>query len=141
MTNMPLVLALLALIPSMAAALTVADVIKSLDPRLTPENAAIVGVLGKTTDGLRDPNSLELADLYVKTAPDRVVGCMEFRAKNGFGGYNKGHSVWVMTVVRDKPNLLFSVDKANDWNKWCVGKDFTDKTDVAIRLIRQMNKN
>ena len=40
------------------AAMTVADFVKAIDPSLTPDSAALVGVLGETKDRLAGPNAV-----------------------------------------------------------------------------------
>jgi len=126
---------------------------------LEPYQFALMGVYGKTTERLRDPNSFELEYLGTREADGAIVGCMEFRSRNGFGGLNKGQSVWVYTgnvqtmqdAVEGKPvpradlkamlkASTFAIDKNSVWNKWCAGKQLTDRTAFQQQVMARMRK-
>ena len=83
----------------------------------------LVGVFSKTQDVLRDPRSLDVVDVFVYPGTTTSVGCMEYRAKNGLGGYNGSqYALWVFT---DKAKLTFSPNSPSLWNTWCSSKNST----------------
>lgn len=115
---------------------------KALDPKLTAEAMAVTGVVSKTLDRLRDPQSIQVKSVGIGRGADIALGCMEYRAKNGFGGYVEGYSVWRLSAAKGKPSLLFAMDKAADWNKYCVKaslKDFTSLGRVAAEKLVKIN--
>ena len=60
---------------------------------------------------LRDPDSVKWAS--VSASKDATIVCVEYRAKNGFGGMNLEYATAVGVVVSTKPEA---------WNKHCIGK-------------------
>lgn len=60
-------------------------------------------------DTMRDPDSLKFEVLRVNE--DATVVCMEYRARNGFGGLNRE----LMVVTKDR-----SSQDPSDWNKRCT---------------------
>jgi hypothetical protein len=65
---------------------------------------------------MRDPESFKLGKHYV--GPQGGAGCIEFRAKNGFGGYNADEAVITpaITVTREQNEHVF----VQMWNAVCV---------------------
>ena len=65
---------------------------------------------------MRDPESFKLGEHYI--GPQGGAGCIEFRAKNGFGGYNVDQAVITpaLTVTREENERLFD----QVWNAMCV---------------------
>jgi hypothetical protein len=106
---------------------------------IKPADLPVIGVLGKTVDTLRDPQSLQVESLLVITTKDAVSGCFEFRAKNGFGGYNRGYASWTLSTAKAKPMLYFGVDKPPLWNKYCANKSGVDRTADARYVVKRMN--
>jgi hypothetical protein len=89
-----------------------------LDAKLEKERAhklelTRIGFARDATEGLRnsmrDPQSLTVESLGVNK--DANLACIEYRAKNGFGGMNRGFAV--------VQNGRFYFDKAEVWNKSC----------------------
>jgi hypothetical protein len=58
---------------------------------------------------LRDPDSLIIETMHIND--DSTVACVEYRAKNGFGGINREFLV----VLKNR-----SSQKPSDWNKHCT---------------------
>jgi hypothetical protein len=63
---------------------------------------------------LRDPDSLAIDHVFARTA---TTICVAYRARNGFGGMNRGFAVVTPTTL--------SSDAAR-WNRDCVGDGFYD---------------
>lgn len=66
-------------------------------------------------NALRDPNSLSWDSIMAND--DGSVVCLEYRARNGFGGMNKEFAVF----VHGKPS-----QDAKIWNKNCANKPLND---------------
>lgn len=122
---------------------------------IDPESVALSGVYGKTMETLRDPGSFQLISVGTMKDNNKLVACLDFRAKNGFGGLNHGQSVWVFTGDQNKlidlaeerqvssadvkqivKSSQFGVDKPALWNKWCSGQKMNDKTLLLSDVIR-----
>jgi hypothetical protein len=73
---------------------------------------------------LRDPDSLVLNSVRVDDKTN--VACIDYRAKNGFGGYNSNTIAFVDGVAK--------TDAAH-WNKFCT-KSLEDFTDTVNRQLR-----
>lgn len=104
------------------------------------EIMAVVGVFGKTTDALRDPQSIQIIQLYSKLDDKANVGCMVFRSKNGFGGYVEGYSSWAMVIdiPTERVKFSFAIDKPKQWNKYCRGEGYTDNMYMADALTKTL---
>jgi hypothetical protein len=98
-------------------------------------------VFGKTTDVLRDPRSLQITNLFTFDDDTKAVGCMEFRSRNGFGGFTDGYSAWAL----DGKTLHFSSNSPETWNRWCVTKhsklQYQDQNDLIPKLETQSAKS
>ena len=70
---------------------------------------------------LRDPESLALESVLTQ---DGNLYCVEYRARNGFGGMNSSFA-----VVR--VNLLSVSSDTTTWNKLCSRKSLFDETYAA----------
>jgi hypothetical protein len=66
-------------------------------------------VIANLKKSLRDPTSLAVESIFVNE--DSTILCMEYRAKNGFGGTNKE----ILVLLNDR-----SSKKPADWNKHCT---------------------
>lgn len=64
---------------------------------------------------LRDPESLKVEQMAIDSSGN--VACAIYRAKNGFGGMNKGMAVKVGSSISED---------ADSWNKHCVGGSLYD---------------
>lgn len=86
--------------------------------RVTSSRIAVASL----KSALNDPDSLAVEQVLVSA--DATTVCMTYRAKNGFGGYIRNHM-----SMKDGRG---SVD-ADDWNKRCAGKQFSDMTATVVR--------
>ena len=73
--------------------------------------------------GLRDPDSARWK--FVGVNDDASVVCVEYRAKNGFGGLNLERAAYAKGKVSST---------AASWNRHCAGKSFHDLTSTANTL-------
>lgn len=135
------IVVVLSIYPATAIGDGIDNLAKALDPKLKPETMTVMGVIGKTLDSLRDPRSIQVKSLGYGRAPDTALGCMEYRAKNGFGGYVEGYSVWRMSLLEKKPSLLFTMDKPGDWNKYCSKASLKDVTDFGRVAAEKLAKS
>jgi hypothetical protein len=67
-----------------------------------------VALLKSVKTNLRDPESFSVE--YVGVNEDATVACVEYRAKNGFGGMNKEFAVYAKNNISQTPE---------SWNKYC----------------------
>ena len=67
-----------------------------------------VALLKSVKSSLRDPESFAVE--YVGVSEDATVACVEYRAKNGFGGMNKELAVYAKDNISQTPE---------SWNKHC----------------------
>jgi hypothetical protein len=88
---------------------------------------ALVGA-GLLKKSMRDPDSFKLEQVLVMDKTNAV--CYDYRARNGFGGYNKGQAVLSPDLKNFKTNNEAGFNTL--WNKWCGEKQGTD---VTKRLI------
>ena len=135
--NRYLVVVLVSCFPLATRADSVDEFARALDPKMSVETMVISGVLGKTVDSLRDPRSIEVKSVGYGRSTDVALGCMEYRSKNGYGGFVDGYSVWRLSVTKQRPSLLFTMDKPGDWNKHCVKAQLADRTALARRVIEK----
>ena len=77
------------------------------------------GLAKSVKASMRDPDSFKVE--FIGVNADASVGCLEYRAKNGFGGMNRA------TAVLRKNKLSGEVA---DWNKHCTQPLF-DQTAAA----------
>lgn len=85
------------------------------------KQALVTATLIKTA--LRDPDSLTWKHIWV--SEDSSVVCLEYRARNGFGGLNLESAVYAEGRLSNA---------AAAWNKNCVGPAFHDMTYVRHSL-------
>lgn len=81
---------------------------------------------------VRDPESLKIESLLI-TDKDGMA-CIEYRAKNGFGGMNRERAVFILLA------LITEADKeefTTAWNQWCANKTGTEEGPYVSRLIDQ----
>lgn len=79
---------------------------------------------------MRDPESFRLESVLLM---DNGAICYEYRARNGFGGYNREHA-----VLRPKASALDT--SAGAWNRNCANKsgtDYTSQVNSVSSLLRQ----
>lgn len=67
------------------------------------------------------PNSLVVEEVYSRRPANAI--CIRYRAKNGFGGFNRATIVFA--------GLLLS-EKVATWNKYCSGEGFYDISTWAL---------
>lgn len=111
---------------------------KSLDVG-TVSDMALSGVFGKTVDQLKDPRSLQIVEAFTIREPNSATGCMEYRSKNGFGGFVGGNAAWNLKIVNSKPVLNFTPNSIPNWNKLCTAKkntNVTKKANMALEILR-----
>jgi hypothetical protein len=80
---------------------------------------------------LRDPESLKIDSLLI-TDKDGMA-CIEYRAKNGFGGMNRGQAVFIVLALITENDKEFPTA----WNRWCANKTGTEEEPYVSRLIEQ----
>ncbi|KOR22830.1 hypothetical protein [Burkholderia cenocepacia] len=103
------------------------------------EQMAVLGVIGKTFDAMRDQASMTVSSVGVVSSSKSITACLEYASKNGFGGMNRGYSVWQMD---DAKGFRFSIDDAGPWNKRCAGrKKMADYTDIGRELLLKLKGN
>lgn len=80
---------------------------------------------------VRDPDSLKIESVLI-TDKDGFA-CIEYRAKNGFGGMNRESAVFIGLA------LITPADKefVTAWNRWCANKTGTEEVTYVSRLIEQ----
>lgn len=115
----PTVAAALLVAPPTAAELESRALVAKKDDRINK-----VAVFVRTVrESMRDPDSFKLSS--VGANDDASVMCMEYRGKNGFGGY----SVERVSYASGK------VAQSNaQWNKHCAHKDLIDMGQVEYVL-------
>ncbi|MGL6245680.1 hypothetical protein [Pseudomonas sp.] len=84
--------------------------------------AAASGMLA-IKKSLRDPGSVIWETVLVND--DASTVCIEYRAKNGFGGYSKEHAAFFGNR---------SSQTATDWNKQCANKTMHDQKHSALAI-------
>lgn len=77
--------------------------------------------IGSLRKAVRDPNSLVVEEVYSRRPANAI--CIRYRAKNGFGGFNRATIVFA--------GLLLS-EKVATWNKYCSGEGFYDISTWAL---------
>ena len=65
----------------------------------------------------------------------RVVGCLEYRSRNGFGGMNVGYSTW---VFEKGGKFTFATDRPTTWNKYCAKQRMNDYTALGNQLLERL---
>lgn len=74
---------------------------------------------------MRDPDSLVIEDAYGKTEKHGLpYVCILYRAKNGFGGYNRDHVMFSMAG---------GDQSVRGWNKYCAGEGGFRDESVAVK--------
>jgi len=76
--------------------------------------------------GLRDPDSVKWQSIYVNN--DASVVCVEYRAKNGFGGLNFEQTVY----AKGK----FST-ASKPWNYHCAGKQLNNLKPMVEHVLKR----
>lgn len=95
-----------------------------------------------TISSLRDPASFEVINAIMINGKKSKSVCMEYRARNGFGGMNSEYSMltWKDGDTADKMRLSSNNEK--QWNNHCVGKGHSYtafvryNTDNFIKMAR-----
>ncbi len=80
------------------------------------------GVIETIYKNLRDPESFKLHSVFVPDNNKVLVSCVEYFARNGFGGMNREYAVGTST----NGDFKFSSNNAAVWNKMCAHKPSTD---------------
>lgn len=92
---------------------------------------AVVGWALGIRSAMREPDSLQWRK--VLSNGDGSVLCMEYSARNGFGGMNVEH----VLIRKGKAS-----QESAQWNKHCAGKQFPhDMTDLAEYTARNPLRN
>lgn len=73
------------------------------------QNALALLLYETIRSGLRDPESMRISSLLVD--PTASIACMEYRARNGFGGVNSELAVYSNGKINND---------AKSWNKHCT---------------------
>lgn len=76
---------------------------------------------------------MEIRKVTSAVADKRLTVCMEFAARNGFGGMNVGQAVWYVTAV--KSDGQFSLDQPAQWDRRCAGTKGTTRTPEALEIL------
>ena len=94
---------------------TATQAVKAPDParEARVKQALAVATLVKT--GLRDPGSISWQ--HIRANDDATVVCLEYRAKNGFGGLKLERTTYAGGRLRSEPSA---------WNKNCAAKKLFD---------------
>lgn len=77
---------------------------------------------------MREPKSFELISAL---GMETDVICLEYRARNGFGGMNVERSVVVGTALTPSSAKTFT----KTWNSRCAGKTGADLTTTVNRML------
>ena len=84
---------------------------------------------------MRDPDSFKLHSVYVLESSTVLVSCVEYYARNGFGGMNREYAVGTST----HGDFKFSANNATVWNKMCAnkpGSDFKIYGEYSLKRIK-----
>ena len=101
------------------------------------EELAVLGVIGKTFDAMRDQASMTVSGVGVVHASKAVTACLEYASKNGFGGVNRGYAVW---QLNEATTFRFSIDDVGQWNRRCAKRQLVDYTDTGRELLQKMKE-
>ena len=99
--------------PSMPAATQTVKALPDPAREARVKQALAVATLVKT--GLRDPDSVTWQ--HIRVSEDAGVVCLEYRAKNGFGGLNLERTAYAKGRLNND---------AATWNKHCAAKPLYD---------------
>lgn len=80
------------------------------DPQAELRHSTAVAALRAVKKSLRDPDSAQWES--VRVSDNATIVCIEYRAKNGFGGYSKEFAIFVDGKPYKTPEA---------WNKHCTG--------------------
>ncbi|KVV59325.1 hypothetical protein WK92_11150 [Burkholderia ubonensis] len=108
---------------------------KQAEAAVSAERFAVLGVVGKTYDAMRDQQSMTVSSVGVIHTAKVITACMEYASRNGFGGMNRGHATW---QLKQGGTFKFAADSALSWNRDCVHKDSVDYTDLGRSLLKKM---
>ncbi|MBR8221117.1 MULTISPECIES: hypothetical protein [Burkholderia cepacia complex] len=93
------------------------------------------GVIRDIYTNLRDPDSFKLHSVFIPDNDKVLVSCVEYFARNGFGGMNREYAVGTST----HGDFKFSPNNARIWNKMCAdkrGQDFKTYGEFALERIK-----
>ncbi|WP_156814605.1 hypothetical protein [Burkholderia lata] len=108
---------------------------KQAEAAASAEQLAVLGVVGKTYDAMRDQQSMTVSSVGVIHTANVVTACMEYASRNGFGGMNRGHATW---QLKQGGTFNFAADNASSWNRDCAHKDYVDYTNLGRSLLKKM---
>ncbi|KVL40344.1 hypothetical protein WS96_03585 [Burkholderia sp. MSMB1835] len=108
---------------------------KQTETAANAERLAVLGVVGKTYDAMRDQQSMTVSSVSVIHTAKLMTACMVYASRNGFGGMNRGHATW---QLKQGDVFRFSADSATSWNRDCAHKDYVDYTDLGRALLKKM---
>lgn len=108
---------------------------KQTEAAASAERLAVLGVVSKTYDAMRDQQSMTVSSVSVTHTAKVMTACMEYVSRNGFGGMNRGHATW---QLKQGGVFNFAADSATSWNRDCAHKDYVDYTDLGRSLLTKM---
>ncbi|RQT40587.1 hypothetical protein [Burkholderia contaminans] len=108
---------------------------KQTEAAASAERLAVLGVVGKTYDAMRNQQSMTVSSVGVIHTAKVMTACMEYASQNGFGGMNRGHATW---QLKQGGAVKFAADSASSWNRDCTHKDYVDYTDLGRSLLKKM---
>jgi hypothetical protein len=80
---------------------------------------------------LRDPESLKIVSVVV--TDKNGMACIEYRARNGFGGVNRERAVYILLALITESDKGF----VTAWNRWCANMSGTEEGPYVSVLIDQ----
>jgi hypothetical protein len=86
---------------------------------------------------MRDQQSMTGSGLGVVNKPEAMTACLEYAAKNGFGGMNPGIAVW---QLKRGGSFKFAIDNNAVWNKECSNRTFEDYTEFGRSALKVLQK-
>ncbi|WP_254616486.1 hypothetical protein [Burkholderia metallica] len=105
------------------------------DEQSAKRQVVTFGVIQGIYSNLRDPDSFKLQSVFIPDNDKVVVSCVEYFARNGFGGMNREYAVGTST----HGDFKFSPNNARIWNKMCatkLGRDFKTYGEFALERIK-----
>ena len=85
----------------------------------------VVQVLHSIKSAAREPESVKWENILGDE--DANIVCVEYRAKNGFGGYSKGLASFYKGKIHTD---------VSSWNQWCAGKTLVNYSHAEYAIPR-----
>ena len=101
-------------------------------PKFDPEETSALLAIASLGSAARDPDSVIIENLVVTDA----ASCVTYRARNGFGGMNRGKAVF----GRDAKSAFSDTDSGfvKAWNRSCANKTARDLTRFAQFNLKKL---